>query len=110
MTDMDQVINLRTATDASYLKGSAVDSGVGADFDLIFDFEAPNLRELLVMSSLPISHITETVAAEDGSGVNDNTVTDTCAGVERNVGVESAIAADANRFSPTTATANVAGA
>ncbi len=51
VADVDEVIDLDAASNARRLKCSAVDGGVGANFDIVFEGECSLLRKLRVLSS-----------------------------------------------------------
>ena len=50
VADVDQVVDFCAAADAGFVQRSAVDGGVGADFYVVFDDQASDLRGLLVAS------------------------------------------------------------
>src|SRR5207247_2300652 len=92
--DVDQVVDLGAASDAGRVQGSAVDSGVGTDLDVIGNLESASLREFLVMSGCLVAHITEAIAPEHGSRMNDHTVAEPGTGIDGDVGIELTIGSD----------------
>lgn len=63
VADVNEIIDFCALADASFVEGSAVDGRVGSDFDVVFEDEAPDLRGLLVASSLRIADVAEPFAA-----------------------------------------------
>ena len=63
----------------------AIDAGVGADFDIVADFDAADLRELFVM--IAGANEAEAVGAEDAAGVEDGAVADCHVLVDCDVGM-----------------------
>jgi len=45
MSDLDQIIDLRTPSNARLIKGCAIDCGIRADFDVIFDDDTTTLGD-----------------------------------------------------------------
>src|SRR5207245_5682989 len=87
VADVDQVVDLGAAPDAGDFQGSAVDGRVGADLDVIGDFEAAGLREFHVVSGCRIAHITEAVAAEHGASIDDHSIAEPHPGIDGDVGI-----------------------
>ena len=77
------------------LQGSAIDGGVGADLDIIFDLKPADLRELFIMARRLIAHVAETVAAEHRAGMNDHAVSEPHAGINSDIWIQITIASDA---------------
>ena len=77
VADVDEVVYLRPATDARGFERAAVDSCIGADFDIILDNELADLREFFVAPLCRITDIAEAVAAEDRARMDDHSVADT---------------------------------
>src|SRR5712692_6852587 len=48
VADLDEVVDLRAASDAGLADGSAIDAGVGLDLDIIFDHDSAGLDDLVV--------------------------------------------------------------
>ena len=94
VADVDQVVDLGAASDARDFKGAAVDGRVRANLDVIADFEAPLLGKFFIMSGCPVANVAEAVAAQHRSRVNDHTVAETGAGVNRDIRIQLAIAAN----------------
>src|ERR1700693_5377513 len=61
VADVYEVVDFRASANAGCIQGSAVDGGVGADLDVVFDFQAPDLRKLFVTASRLIAHVAEAV-------------------------------------------------
>ncbi len=94
VADVDQVVDLGAASDARDFKGAAVNGRVRANLDVIADFEAPLLGKFFVMSGRLVADVAEAVAAQHRSGVNDHAVAESRAGVDRDIGIQLAIAAN----------------
>src|SRR5208337_1809430 len=94
VADVHEVVDLGAAADAGFVESAAVDGGVGADFHIVFDRQASNLRELLVTSGLGIADVAEARTAEDSASLHDDTVAESCAWVDGNVRVEAAMVSD----------------
>src|SRR5215469_13564450 len=52
VSHMHEVINFRSAADASYVQGATIYGRVRADLDVIFDLQASNLGEFFVSAGL----------------------------------------------------------
>src|SRR5579883_1663512 len=74
--------------------GAAIDGGVGADLDVVFENQAAELGELFVTARLGIAHVTETVAAQHGAGMHHHAVAQFGGGINRHVGIEAAVLAN----------------
>ena len=94
VADVHEVVNFRAATDAGFVEGSAVDGGVGADFDIVFDHQASDLGGLLVASSFRIADVAEACTAQNSAGLHDDAVAESCARVDGDVRIEAAMASD----------------
>ena len=96
VADVHEVVDLRAAADAGFVERAAVDGRVSADFDVVFDHQAADLRGLFVASGLGIADVAEALTAEDGSSLHDDAVAESCARVDGDVRVEAAMASDYN--------------
>src|SRR5689334_4033558 len=67
MADLNEVVDLRAAPDTSFADGCAIDSGVGANLDVVFQNDDPGLDDLVIAAvvslgvSIPISSNPRTV-------------------------------------------------
>ena len=91
VADVDEVVDLGSAADAGLLERAAVDGGVGADFDVVFDEEGSLLRELGVGAGGGVADVAEAVCTEDCAGVDDDAVAEGGAGVEDGAGIDAAV-------------------
>ena len=89
VADVHEVVDLRPAANARKVERAAVDRGIGADFDVIFNFQAADLGEFFVAAGRAVAHIAKAVAAKHGSGVNEHAIAKLCARVDRDVGIKS---------------------
>src|SRR5579883_1928672 len=94
VADMHKVIDFRPAADTGQVEGAAIDGGVGADLDVVFENQAAELGELFVTARLGIAHVTETVAAQHGAGMHHHAVAQFGGGINRHVGIEAAVLAN----------------
>ena len=78
VTDLHQIINHRTRADDRIRPGTAIDRGVGADFDIIADNHTPQLRDLDM--------------AARARGKAEAVLTDAHAGIERDAVADQAMA------------------
>src|SRR5438309_10139462 len=74
VSDVNQVVDLRSAPDSCLIEGAAINGCIGTDFHVIFNHQPSNLRKLLVMPGLAITHVTETIAAQHSPGIHDDAV------------------------------------
>ena len=71
VADVHEVVDFCAAADAGFVECAAVDGGVGADFDIVFDHQTPDLRGLFVASGFGIANVAEAFAAEHCSRLHD---------------------------------------
>ena len=90
--DLNEVINLDAVGDARGVECSPVHGGVGADLDVIADFDPTDLREL-PMAAFP-EDVTEAVRADNGSRMNDDAATEADALIERYARMQVAVCSD----------------
>ena len=90
---VDQIIDFHSTLDAGFFQGSAIDRAVSANFHVVFNYEAPLLRELEIFTTLCIANITETVRAEYSSRMNDDVVAQLSTGIDHDAWLDAAIAA-----------------
>ena len=95
VANVNQIIDFRASPDAGCVEGSAVDGGVGADLDIVFDFQTSDLRKLFITASRLVTHIAEAVAAKHCAGVDDYAVSKTHARINRHVRIEITTRSDA---------------
>src|SRR5262245_28013447 len=72
--DLHQIVDLGSLPDHGVTNGPAIDSGVGADFDIVLDNDAPNLRHLV--GSARAWHIAKAILANRAARMDDDPVTD----------------------------------
>lgn len=94
VANVHQVVNLRAAADARLIQRTAIDGRVGADFDIVFDYQPSDLWRLLIASTLRIADVTKAVAAKDSSGLRHNAVAERRAGIDSDVRIDTAMASD----------------
>ena len=94
MADLHEVVEFDSVADDGGVERATVDGGVGSDLDVIADFEAADLRELVVSAGGGVGDEAEAVAAEDRAGFYDHAVTEGGTGVDHDAGDEVAVLAD----------------
>ena len=92
VADVHEIIELDAFGDARVVERTAVDGGVRADFHIVGDFDNSCLRKFPI---LPFSlRVTETVCADDCSGMNLHAMADAHAGVESDSRMNAAVFAN----------------
>jgi len=94
VANVHQVVDFCASGYAGCVQCTAINGGVGADFDVIFDFEAADLRKLFITAGRLIAHVAEAIAAEHRARVNDDSVSEACTGIDRDVRIQITIASD----------------
>src|SRR5438270_2192519 len=94
MTDVYQIIKLRTPSDHSYVQGATVDRTVGTYFDVVTNLQAANLRKFNVVAAVRISHITESIAAQNRARVYGHTTANAYTRIDGDIGRDDAIRSD----------------
>ena len=88
MTDVHQIVDLRASADAGDVQGAAIHGRVGADLDVIFNFQPADLRKLFIPAGLLIAHVAEAVAAEHRAGVNDHAIAESRARIDSDIRIQ----------------------
>ena len=70
--DVNQVVDLGAAPDASDFERSTIDGRVRPDLYVISNFQAPYLGKFFVVSGRLVADIAEAVAAQHRSGMNNH--------------------------------------
>ena len=96
VADVHQVVDLRAAADARFIESAAIDGRVGADFYIVFDYQAAELGGLFVASRFEIADVAETCAAENCASLYDDAIAESCAWVDGDIGIEVAMDSDDN--------------
>ena len=73
MSDLAEIIDLRTGTDNGIAKGATINRGVGAYLDIVFDDHGTELRELVDFAAL--FDIPESICPDDRPGMEDDALT-----------------------------------
>ena len=92
MSDVNQVVDLRSAPDSCLIEGAAINGGIRTDFHVIFNHQSSNLRKLLMMPRLAISYVTEAIAAQHSPGMHDDAVSQLCSRINGDVRIHLALA------------------
>src|SRR5262249_23069001 len=93
VTDVYQVIDFRAPPNNGYIECAAINRRVGPDLDVIFDFKTSNLGKREITPGLFVSNISESVAAQNRTGVNNYPVPQSCTGIDRDIWINIAVAA-----------------
>ena len=96
MADMYEVVELCARTDDRLIERATVDGGVGADLDIVADYELPNLWELHIAAMLLVAHIAKAIGAEYRPGVNDHAASQCRARVDHDARIDLTVIADHN--------------
>lgn len=94
VADDDEVVELGAPADASFTDGSAVDAGVGLDFDVIFKDCRSRLLHF-VPGSVALLGKTKSIAADDDTVLKDDAIADLAEFSDDGMGVGEEIIADA---------------
>src|SRR2546423_691060 len=92
VTDLDEVIDLCSLADDGFAEGSPIDRCSRANFDVVFDLDNPDLRDLVM--SAGVSREAVTVGTDDDAAVNDAAVPDATAIVDHDIRINDAVIAD----------------
>lgn len=92
VTDHDLIIDFGPFTDSGWAVGASIDCGPGSDFDIIFDLDISHLGCSNVASLL--LSVAESVGAEGGVGVDENTMTELGIRIKDDGGEEFAVIAE----------------
>ena len=74
VSDMNQIINFRTAPDASHIQRTPINCRVGPNLDIVSDFQLSSLGEFFIMPGFFIAHITEAITTEHCTGMNNHAI------------------------------------
>ncbi len=91
MADLHQIIDLGALTDDGVADGAAVDCGAGADFHIVLDYDAAQLRHFDMTART--HHETKAILPNVTAGVDDHAVADDCMNQGR-TGTDKSVAAD----------------
>src|SRR6478752_1477163 len=93
MADLDQIIELAAFSDHGIAQAAAIDTGIGADFDVVLNDHPRKLRDLGM--ALRARHEAETILSDPHAGMQNDAVADQSMG-NRDVRADRAITADPN--------------
>src|SRR4051812_4726090 len=91
VADLHQVVDLGALADHGIANGSAIDHGTRADFDVVLDDDAADLRHLKM--PFPAHHETKPILANAASRVDDHAIAEQCI-ADGCAGANRAIASD----------------
>ena len=94
--NLNQVVQFDPAANDRGLQRSAIDAGIRADFDIIFDDDSSHLRELDM--TLAVTDETKSIRADHCAGMDDDAVSDRHVFVDDDSWIQRALAADEGCF------------
>src|SRR5262249_11699361 len=92
MTYMHQVIDLRATTNDRHVERAAIDSRIGTDLNVVLDFQTPDLGKRKIAAGLLVAYITESVAAQHSSAMDDYAIADRCRRIDCDFRINAAVA------------------
>src|SRR5256885_3987566 len=104
---MHQVVDFRAAPDHGILERPAINRDRCSNFDVIFNDEPTNLRELLIVSRLAIAYVAKSITAEHRAGVYVDTVADAYTRIDCHVRFNETALTDSGVFTDNRARTNV---
>ena len=102
--DVNQIIELDAVGNARDAEGGAIDAAVGADFDIVSNFDRADLRKFLV--AVAGENEAETSGAENAAGMQNDARADAHVVVDGDVGVKSGFLAYEYAIAKAAATAD----
>ena len=98
MTNLDEVVDFHAAANAGFSDRSAIDSGIGADFDVVFDHDDAGLHDL-VIGAVVLFGIAVAVGADLRAVLKDDVIADPAELADGNMGVGFEVIADLRALS-----------
>src|SRR6266567_2006479 len=105
MTYMNQVVDLRAFADSRATQSRAIDAGVRAQLNIVFNDNRADLRKLVIAHVA--AHVPKPIGADDYAGVKNDPVTNRDAVLEKNIWMDQAISADSDVIADFRAGANL---
>ena len=93
VSDLDQIVDLRTPSNARLVQGRAIDGRVRTDFDVVLDDDATALSHRDGTAAF-IQHIAEPIRAEHDPGLEYDAVPDSSVFTQDGAGVDPTITAE----------------
>src|SRR2546430_5652264 len=94
MTDMNQIVDLRAATDPRAAQSRAIDAGICPQLNIIFNDNRADLRKLVIANV--VAHVPKSIGAYDYAGMQNDPISNRHSVFEKYVWVNHAIVADCN--------------
>jgi hypothetical protein len=94
VTDVNHVVELRTASDARATQCGAIDASVRAELNILFDHDRADLRKFLV--AVIVANISKAIGSEANARVQNYAIADRDAVIQNNIRMQHAFVADAN--------------
>lgn len=92
MADGHEVADFGARADDRVVESAAFDAATGADFDIVFDDDAPDVRDFMVGAL--VGGETESIFSDRGIGLDDDAVADPAVFIDGDIGVEDTMVAD----------------
>lgn len=102
--NVNQIVNLCAIADPCHTERSAINARVRADLHVVADFHSAHLREFLIVVAR--KRETETVCAQNTSGVEDRPCAYADASIDRNVRVQHTVFSNRNTVTDAAARGN----
>src|ERR1700761_4332105 len=96
VADVDEIIELGAAANARLFERTAIDGGIRADFDIVFDDQSALLGKLRVLARRIVSHIPETIRAQHRARMHEDAVTQLRARIDDHARIQMAASAEAH--------------
>ncbi len=91
--DLHEIVNLCSFADSSFAECAAVNTGICADLDIIFDDNRADLREFHI-TVRTVADIAETVRTDDNAGMQNHIISDCAVIFDKNIWMKNAVFAD----------------
>src|SRR5713101_4761945 len=96
VSDVDEIINLRSFADDGGIEGAPVNSRIGADFHIIRDLKRADLGKLLIPPRGSVADITEAIASQNYSSMDGGAFADARPSVNGHVVVNETLLSNDN--------------
>src|SRR5207302_1754548 len=90
--DVDEIIDLRSLPDTSFVQRPAVDGCVGANLHIVFDHERADLGKFLVAPVARIADISESIASQNRASMYDHAIAQSCPRINGDIRINFALA------------------
>jgi len=105
VTDVNQVVDFDAIPDLRHTESRAIDTRIGADLDIISNFDTSDLRKFFI--AIPIADEPEAIGANHASGMKNRTIADRDVCVDCDVWMQEAVRAQTHTRSDGTAASDL---